>query len=637
MALELESERFPASGGTAADGVLNQLGRPNADGLTLLIREAVQNSWDARDGSQTVHFQADCYELPQQAKVAIAGEVFGNEAPDLEVNIGSFLKSSGSLRILALSDFGTLGLGGNTRADLVSEPGAPTHFVDLVRNLGRPSDREFSGGTYGFGKAAAFWASSLKTVAIYSRFKVGTEIKSRFIVTALGKQFTSSGANPRRCTGRHWWGVLAGDPEVAEPVEGSEADRLAGLFRGPVLRDPSQTGTTLFILAPTLSGLKEADAMDRVRQILRYYFWPKLVDGQNGLPTMSFGVGLGDVALEPINIEFDDELRLFVQAFRASQGADVQAAKVRNSETLRGTRRLLGKTAFVRGSSTPLENEPTSPDEEVDQLPEVTFDRPLRHIALMRQPHFVVRYELGQRMPLNVAEYAGVFVAESTLDPVFAKAEPPTHDDWVPDLLNDSADKSAVSIARRRIKEALAEVSSPEELEPPAYVAKALSEFSLMLGGLIPSVEPPGRRSRRGSSGEGGAGGSGGGGGGGAGGGSRRGGGTRSRVDLTIKGQRLELYKDQRALAITFAISAATGASCRVSALPKVRLLDGFEAEGPTGSRAPAVIEWTDQAGSTLAGAMNSCTIEARGNDFLVYVSVPEDAAVSIGLEVEEV
>ncbi|MGA4814638.1 hypothetical protein ACPA9J_01190 [Pseudomonas aeruginosa] len=46
--LALQSEPFSPTGGAAAEGVSNQLGCPRADRFTLLIREAIQNSWDAR-------------------------------------------------------------------------------------------------------------------------------------------------------------------------------------------------------------------------------------------------------------------------------------------------------------------------------------------------------------------------------------------------------------------------------------------------------------------------------------------------------------------------------------------------------------------------------------------------------------
>ena len=41
--LQRFSEQYSATGGLAAEGILNQLGRPNIEPLEVLVREAVQN------------------------------------------------------------------------------------------------------------------------------------------------------------------------------------------------------------------------------------------------------------------------------------------------------------------------------------------------------------------------------------------------------------------------------------------------------------------------------------------------------------------------------------------------------------------------------------------------------------------
>src|ERR1041385_6608381 len=46
--LDLQSERYSPTGNIASEGVRNQLGRPRHDRLTILVREAAQNAWDAR-------------------------------------------------------------------------------------------------------------------------------------------------------------------------------------------------------------------------------------------------------------------------------------------------------------------------------------------------------------------------------------------------------------------------------------------------------------------------------------------------------------------------------------------------------------------------------------------------------------
>ena len=53
-------------GAIKAEGIMNQLGRPTVDRLTVLVREAAQNSWDAADRSQSgpVNFGLDLRRLP---------------------------------------------------------------------------------------------------------------------------------------------------------------------------------------------------------------------------------------------------------------------------------------------------------------------------------------------------------------------------------------------------------------------------------------------------------------------------------------------------------------------------------------------------------------------------------------------
>src|SRR5205814_8745346 len=44
---------------------------------------------------------------------------------------------------------------------------------------------------------------------------------------------------------------------------------------------------------------------------------------------------------------------------------------------------------------------------------------PVHHVALLRAPHFVVRYHAGDALAGDAAEYAGVFLAEHEIDDAF--------------------------------------------------------------------------------------------------------------------------------------------------------------------------------------------------------------------------
>src|SRR5687768_16735165 len=47
MVARVSEQRGPF-GGVTADGMINVLGRPHLDSLELVLREAAQNAWDAR-------------------------------------------------------------------------------------------------------------------------------------------------------------------------------------------------------------------------------------------------------------------------------------------------------------------------------------------------------------------------------------------------------------------------------------------------------------------------------------------------------------------------------------------------------------------------------------------------------------
>ena len=151
------------------------------------------------------------------------------------------------VKILAISDRGTHGLGGPTRADTVTAPGAPLDFVDFLRNIGEPPDpTRATGGTYGFGKAALYLASKARTIVVYTRCKGDRGLESRFIASSIGGRYSlPSGEFKGKYTGRHWWGRLLGG--IAEPIIDDEADALAAQLGLPTF-GRTETGTTIVIV-----------------------------------------------------------------------------------------------------------------------------------------------------------------------------------------------------------------------------------------------------------------------------------------------------------------------------------------------------------------------------------------------------
>jgi hypothetical protein len=201
----LQSERYQPTGGISAEGVRNQLGRPRIDRLTLLVREAVQNSWDARLTEETpVRFSIAGFTAPRDARELLLDVVFRRPAEGIRLR--EELQDR-SLAILAVSDRRTMGLSGPTRADEPSPRGVAPNFVNLLRNVGHPPARARGGGTYGFGRTALFLASRVRTILVHTQIRDGRRMEQRFIAAALGPEFDRrSMTQHHRYTGRHWWG-----------------------------------------------------------------------------------------------------------------------------------------------------------------------------------------------------------------------------------------------------------------------------------------------------------------------------------------------------------------------------------------------------------------------------------------------
>jgi hypothetical protein len=348
------------------------------------------------------------------------------------------LLGDSDFHVIAVSDFGTRGLSGPTRGNIVPLPGESTNFVDFMRYIGRPPNRAYGGGTYGFGKAAYFLASSLKTICVHTRFRNGHGVESRFMAAALGPQFETDGPNGRRFTGRHWWGRLEQD-KVVDPVVGDEADALA-LLLGGIQRGQDALGTTIYVLAPDFDGSAPQQVLSQMGRAIMDYFWPKLIDGPGQTPTMSFSVRWQGNELPLPKVHEEPELALLARAFAAASAKEPSDGVVLEPIASQRPKKLLGHLALVRPAAL-MGSLPAAGESDNDSIDfyQRTLRRPLHQIAVMRAPNFVVKYVEGPIVPYELAEYAGVFRVDADADAAFARAEPPTHDDWVPDLLLDAS------------------------------------------------------------------------------------------------------------------------------------------------------------------------------------------------------
>jgi hypothetical protein len=621
-ALDLQSEAFPPTGGAAAEGVQNQLGRPKADRLSVLVRESIQNSWDARLPEQLpVRYQIDGYELSDRSRKALAEYVFAHSPTGMSVT--TRLSSALAFPVLAISDFSTTGLGGPTRGDQVPEEGESTNFVDFLRYIGKPANRDHAGGTFGFGKAAYYLASRLRTVCVYTRFRKGTHVHSRFMATGLGPQFETKGREARRFTGRHWWGRKAADG-IVDPVVEGEADSIATLL-GDVGRRPDSTGTTVFILEPDLEGAGLAEALHAMGETVLAYFWPKLLDGANGEPSMEFSVRLNGVERRLPSIAKRPAFVLLGSAFRAALMPDKVSSEVQVEEIISlRPKKKLGNVAIARklaGAPSGIKSEPSP----VDEASALSFlQGGIHHIAVMRAPHFVVKYIEGPAVPYEQIEYAGVFLVDPAVDTAFARSEPPTHDDWAPDLLSDQSEKTFVRVAQRRLRDVVETYLAPTTHEGADAHLHSLGNFALRLGALIPGVLPPrsSRPSRTTPFGTGAGAAKG-----------RAGKEPAERFEVLVEGEpSLELIDGLAAMVVTFRVEGRPGSRVRVHAIPRVLTADGFESEPPRGEDRPRIVAWAVGEGKRVAERADTCDLTPGDTFYKVAVTVPPDTMISLSL-----
>ncbi|CDR08041.1 hypothetical protein [Streptomyces iranensis] len=463
------SQPYPPEGASAAEGIRNQLGRPELDLLTILVRESAQNSWDARlmTSALPVDYRIDMWTVGP-AHAAAWRELLLRGAPARAENfpLRESLRQN-SVRVLAVSDRNTRGLGGPTRAD--DAVGSEHDFVSFVRNIGEPRDTALGGGTYGFGKGIFYLLSRPGTVVLHTRCRTSRGgYETRLIGCTLWKSYvTTEEQGDRRYTGRHWWGDTSG--EVVEPLVGQEAEAAAHRL-GLKPFGIEETGTTVVVIDPHLDDLEPSEAADYLAETVAWHLWPKMISIGDKPPAMSFSVTCHGVPQPVPDPRETRPLNMFVAAFEAMtgpEGSDLECMK---------PKRHLGRLGLVKRITPPLEPTRASRMLDIEDL--------VHHVCLMRPAELVVTYHPGPKPPSANQGYAGAFRADETMDETYARAEPPTHDAWNPQSL-ERPESTFVQTTFRRIAEALDRLLSLGGVARPGASNVALGAASSLFSGLV--------------------------------------------------------------------------------------------------------------------------------------------------------
>jgi hypothetical protein len=585
------SQPFAPEGSAAAEGIVKQLGRPQLDPLTVLVREAAQNSWDARADDSPVDFLIRLATLGDRTenwhRLLLPGP-----PTEADLRLEEFLTPESV--VVTVSDRGTRGLGGPLRAGTRPGDEEKADFVQFLRNVGEPNDNEFGGGTYGFGKGIFYRLSHASAILVDT---MTAQRDRRLMGAALGNSWYYGDV---RCTGRHWWADIGIDG-VPDPFLGPEAAELAAALGLPGF-DDRRTGTDIVLIAADL-GTIDDDGRTRPRTVreaavflassMLWHLWPKTV-AVDAVTPMRFAVEVDGEAIEVPDPTRVTELRPFVDSL----------TKVRNGDCKLYTRtvapKVAGQLALSIGASAVVA--------ESNEVVEAArpFDGPSHHIARMRMAELIVDYLPGSPHPDSLLRYAGVFRSTAGSDGYFASAEPPTHDDWVEKGLSGTA-RGVVQGARNYI---LKTIDTDLGLGDSATggQAKGLGALSSRLAALLPPITATGPEPRRP----------------GPGGGSGGRGGATTRI---VEGPWLERFGEKLYLIAKVHVPAASVTRTIRAEVSVVVEGGARESDPPAGAATPSVTGWRSQddrgaSGPNLTVGPNDPT------EWWVYSTYVPDAVV---------
>lgn len=428
-------------------GVVNLLGNTNLSMTEVLLREAVQNSYDARiprkdsNDKHAVEFNLNAYEFSSE-QFEIFTEILSGEH-DNSSFFSMYIRKNISKDMLNIevSDRNTIGLIGDIEP---TEKTENQNFANFVYYTGAVKAKETdAGGAFGFGKSSFYVYSKARTIVVYSRIcinEIHHAYQSRFIVISSDERIQKS-------IDRCWWGVRKAfsDKErgfYAAPVVGEEADELAHSI-GMTPFGSGQTGTSILIvnaspeILPKNTFGKTLTMEDifcqKIPRYIVHWYWNKLIVGH---PDITFGI-----KYKGNQIEIDDPRKIypyskFVQAYARM----INARKAPNKEDINGFKVIKSQKPKVTVGYASVYKTPVMPIKYADEFD--VFDGPSPVVAYMRGIGHIVFYEkirVGSEKIETTCygvfktdrEASNVGVEPGEIDRYFRAIETPEHDNWI--------------------------------------------------------------------------------------------------------------------------------------------------------------------------------------------------------------
>ena len=508
----------PRGAGDQTSGGRGKLLRPTSalSRLELLVRETLQNSWDARDDDWTPAYGVRVYRMDHVVKQMLRENVF-TELPESLSDLADCLRSP-DVHAIEIFDRGTVGLNGPFRASEVARNGEKNNFNSFVFDIGSTKSSGRSGGTFGFGKTASFEVSNAHSVVYWSRcLTQDDEVEHRLIACALHDEYEEGNA---RFTGAHWWGDPDDDDIV--PLRGEAAAAMGEeIFRthfGDTEEGDPETGTSILILDPVITvGIDDdLDArvpvrtdehsealIQQVSDAVAHSAWPKVVpNGEESRPMIvelyenraekpvvdlalsqygHFASGLNSIRQLQGQLKEDYSVSLPFGAVR-SQSFPITLSP-RGAMRTKKEEMFGGRTDNTIGHLFLIESA------ELDT--QVASSVPKNVICMMRsEAELVVNYNPVVETESGILQWHGVFKPTPECDRHFAASEPPTHDRWTPDAADSEASRYVVRRALDLIGTKTKAFLSENKVQPKDQ-EQSVRKVALGLRSFVPLGLPP--------------------------------------------------------------------------------------------------------------------------------------------------
>ena len=461
--------------------VMAQLNSSKSDRyLDILLRESIQNSYDARVQGKIPSYSFNLIPFSNQQRIADLIRPGNQNIEDVD-NLKEDIVSSEY--VLEIADRNTTGLCGpywqtDNRGNQIDAKNK--NFLNLVYAFGQFQIKEAgSGGTNGVGKACYYIVSKCHTVGFYTKTRIDYEgierDETRFIMVRLKESGWPS---------KFYYGDNEIHDMMPKPLLNEKADYVAKLFGLSAFKD-DEYGTSIMILDPYFQD----DEKDLVRYLKKnlteailFWFWPMLSRTQEVLNI--------DINIAGEKLDYRDTLSdgvfsslymLYKKWERCVRNNNFDGNNIRKVFYTGATDEFtVGYILFT--------------DVAVDKsnLPERFREKGVNcFVARMRDIDFVVDYDNSFESEIIQSEYRfamfhsapNTFIPKTgkSIDTILRESENQSHDEWVARLLHTNAEKAVLKSIKDGIKsftkENLIDISKLESSHVSSGLSLALNRF----------------------------------------------------------------------------------------------------------------------------------------------------------------